>query len=312
LSFARHLAMPKRIDHRRPAETIEFSAEDVPDVERIARRFAALLVVQGAEMDLGTHVVCDRPVTMGRDPDVELPLRDGSISRRHCRVERDHESARYVLHDLGSTNGTRVNGTRVSDKVPLAEGDKIFLGASVVKFGYADGFDVEYQAKLETLVNADALTGLLAKRKFDAAFQHEVQRARETGAALSVLVMDMDGLKQINDTHGHDMGGFAIAQVASLIRNVVHAHGPTCRFGGDEFISLLPIHDKVAASLLAEQVRDHVATHVFEKDGVQLNPTISIGVATFPDDGDTPEALFRTADRALYRAKAAGKNQVAT
>ncbi len=304
--------MPKRTDHRRPAETIKFSAEDIPDVERIARRFAALLVVQGAEMDLGTHVMCDRPVTMGRDPDVELPLRDGSISRRHCRVERDLESGRYVLHDLGSTNGTRVNGTRVSDRVPLAEGDKIFLGASVVKFGYADGFDVEYQAKLENLVNADALTGLLAKRKFDAAFQHEVLRARQAGAALSVLVMDMDGLKLINDTYGHDIGGFAITEVASLIRGVVHPHGETCRFGGDEFISYLPGHDKTTASALAERVRDAVATHLFDKDGVRVRPTISIGVATLPDDGDTPEDLFRTADKALYRAKAAGKNQVAT
>src|SRR5688572_11306289 len=242
--------MPKRTDYRRPAETIEFSAEDIPDVERIPRRFAAWLVVQGAEADLGPHVLCDRPVTLGRDPDVELPLRDGSISRKHCRVERDQESGRYVLHDLGSTNGTRVNGTRVGDKVPLAEGDKIFLGASVVKFGYADGFDVEYQAKLETLVNADALTGLLAKRKFDAAFQNAVHLARQAGSPLSVLVMDMDGLKLINDTYGHDMGGFAITETASLIRGVIRPHGESCRFGGDEFISYLVGHDKGAATAL--------------------------------------------------------------
>src|SRR5437667_12187943 len=121
--------MPKQKEHRRAAETIKFSAEDVQDFTRTARRHAALLVVQGAEVDLGTHVVCDRPVTLGRDPDVELPLRDGSISRRHCRIERDDESGRYILHDLGSTNGTRVNGTRMTDPIPLAEGDKIFLGA---------------------------------------------------------------------------------------------------------------------------------------------------------------------------------------
>ena len=144
---------------RRAAETIKFSAEEVQDLTRTAQRFAALLVVQGAEVDLGTHVVCDRPVTMGRDTGLELALRDGSISRRHCQIERDDDTGRYLLRDLGSTNGTRVNGTRVEAVVPLAEGDKIFLGSTVVRFSYADGLDVQYQAKLEELVTTDALTG---------------------------------------------------------------------------------------------------------------------------------------------------------
>lgn len=303
--------MPKRTDQRRPAETIKFTSVDVQDFARTARRFAALLVVQGAEVDLGTHVVCDRPVVLGRDTDVELPLRDGSISRRHCQVERDEDSGRYLLRDLGSTNGTRVNGTRVQEPVPLAEGDKIFLGASVVRFSYADGFDVEYHAKLESMVSTDALTGLLAKRHFDAAFANALDKAKLEGVPLAVLVMDMDGLKKINDTYGHDVGGYAITEVARIIREVVAARGDTCRFGGDEFISILPGQDKTAAGAIAEAIRDHVAHHLFEKDGVRVGPTISIGVSAYPDDGESTEELFRASDRALYRAKAAGKNQVA-
>ncbi|MBI4508779.1 MAG: GGDEF domain-containing protein [Deltaproteobacteria bacterium] len=302
--------MSKRVDHRRSTETIRFNAEEVVDCARTARRFASLLVVQGAEVDLGTHVVCDRPVTMGRDVDVELPLRDGSISRRHCRVELDDETGRYLLRDLGSTNGTRVNGTRVREAVPLAEGDKIFLGTSVVKFSYADGFDVDYHARLESLVTTDALTGLLAKRRFDAEFSLEVQRSRDSKAPLAVLVMDIDGLKQINDTHGHEMGGFAITEVAHIIGSVMEGHGETCRFGGDEFISFLPGKDKGSALKLAEQIRDRVAQHLFEKGGVRVHPTISIGVASLPEDGEMTDELFRAADRALYRAKGAGKNQV--
>jgi diguanylate cyclase (GGDEF)-like protein len=303
--------MPKKVDNRRPAETIKFAAEDVQDLSRIQRRSAALLVVQGAEVDLGTHVVCDRPVTIGRDPDVELPLRDGSISRKHCKVERDGETGRYVLRDLGSTNGTRVNGSRVDHAVPLAEGDKIFLGASVVKFSFADGFDVEFQSKLDSLVSTDALTGLLAKRRFDGAFENAVHAARAAGTPLGVLVMDMDGLKQINDTYGHEMGGFAIISVAETIRSVLSGKGETCRFGGDEFISYLPNCDRAAATAAAETIRDSIATATFERDGVRLSPTISIGVSIFPDDGETPDELFRAADRALYRAKAGGRNQVA-
>jgi diguanylate cyclase (GGDEF)-like protein len=305
--------MAKRTtQRRRAAATIKFSSDDVQDFAQTTTRWAALLVVQGAETDLGTHVMCDRPVTMGRDNDVELPLRDGSISRRHCQVERDTESGRYCLKDLGSTNGTRVNGSRVKDTVPLAEGDKIFLGATVVKFSYADGLDVEYHAKLENLVTTDALTGLLSKRRFDAEYAQAVQKARDSGGPLSVLVMDMDGLKQINDTHGHEMGGFAITEVARIIRDVTEGQPGTytCRFGGDEFICVLPTHEKKVACQIAEKIRDGVAHHIFEKNGVRVAPTISIGVASLPENGDTTEDLFRAADQALYRAKSAGKNQV--
>jgi two-component system, cell cycle response regulator len=300
--------MPKA-PKRKAAETIKFTA-DLAAGESTSRRFAALLVIQGAEADLGLHVVCDRPITLGRDPDVELPLRDGSTSRRHCRVERDEDTGRYVLKDLGSTNGTHVNGTRVHSAVPLAEGDKVFLGASVVKFSFADSVDVQYQARLDHMVSTDALTGLLSRRRFDAEFAAAVMARLIDGVALSVLVMDMDGLKKINDTHGHEMGGFAITEVAALIRAALTGHGETCRYGGDEFVSFLPGHGKTDAARLALEIRDAVAAHRFCKSGVTVTPTISIGVSSLPDDGEEPGALFRAADKCLYRAKAAGKNQV--
>lgn len=304
--------MPKRSDQRRPAETIKFDSQEIVDEDRIKRLHAALLVVQGAEIDLGTHVVCDRPVTMGRDADVELPLRDGSISRRHCRVERDLETSRYILHDLGSTNGTRVNGSRVEGAVPLAEGDKIFLGATVVKFSFADTFDVEFQSRLEAIVATDELTGLISKRRFDGGFAHAVTEARAKRAPLAVLVMDMDGLKQINDTHGHDVGGWTISEVARVIRPLFEGVGEVCRFGGDEFMAFLPATDRAAGAAFGERVRDAVEKHTFVKDDLRVRPTISVGVAVFSEDGESTDELFRAADRALYRAKAAGKNQVAT
>lgn len=304
--------MPKRSSHRRRPETIKFTSHDAADHDRIARRHAALLVVQGAELDLGTHVVCDRTVTLGRDESAELALRDGSISRRHCLIEVDAETGRYVLRDLGSTNGTRVNGSRVAGAVPLAEGDKIFLGTTVVKFGYADHFDFEFQSRVDTLVSRDDLTGMLSKRRFDAAHALALQTARGDGAPLSVLVMDMDGLKLINDTHGHEVGGWTITEVARILSGVLDGQGETSRFGGDEFMTFLPGRDRAAAAALAEKARDAVAQHVFERGPIRVTPTISIGVATFPEDGDTTDELFRAADRALYRAKAAGKNTVAS
>jgi len=270
-----------------------------------------LLVVQGAEVDLGTQVLCDEPVTIGRDADIELPLRDGSISRRHCRVTRADDGS-YLLSDLGSTNGTRLNGTRIKAPVALADGDKIFLGSTIVKFGYADELDARYHARLETMAATDALTGLLSSRKFDAAFTHAVNEARDVGSPLAVLVMDMDGLKQINDAHGHHMGGFTLVEVAGLLAARLAGRGEVCRFGGDEFAAFLPGVGKAAGVAVADEIRAAVATHTFERDGVVVRPTISIGVAALPDDDTEAEELFRAADRALYRAKAAGKNRVST
>ncbi len=302
--------MPRR-SRTTARKTVRVAQEDLPDLPAPDRGLATLVVIQGSDHDLGTHVVCDRSVTIGRDADVELPLDDVSISRRHCRVEQGGEAGDYRVVDLASTNGTRVNGVRIDAPFVLSEGDKIVLGSSVVRFTHADRMDVEFQAKLESLVATDALTGLLTKRKFDRSFGLAVDRAVSGGSALSVLVMDIDGLKQINDTHGHEMGAYAIVEIARLVRCAVAARGEICRFGGDEFVAYLPGAERTAALDVAERIRRDVELHPFESAGIRTSPTISIGVATFPDDGKSAEDLFRAGDRALYRAKAAGRNRVA-
>lgn len=274
-------------------------------------RVGSLLVVQGADLDLGRHVLVDRPTTIGRDDDNELALNDGSISRRHCRVERDASTGIYTLIDLGSTNGTIVNGHRVGDRYPLREGDKVFLGASVVKFSYSDWVDLEYQSRVEELVATDSLTGLASRRQYEVTFAAMAERAAAERSLLTLMVMDMDGLKEINDRHGHHMGGHAIAEVATVISPVLEPHGVVCRYGGDEFVGCFPSLDRATALGLAEEVRRGVAEMCIEKDGVPLPVTMSIGLATYPDDAERPIDLFTVADRALYKAKRAGRNRVA-
>ena len=208
---------------RKLAKTLPVNA--VRGVHEDRKRSGWLLVVQGAEVDLGRHVLCDHPITVGRDPDVDLPLSDGSTSRAHCSIERDAETGRYVVVDLGSTNGTTVNGTAVNGRLALTEGDKIYLGASVLRFSFADAVDLQYQERVEEMVTTDPLTGLSTKRQYDATFASAAERAALDGTALTVVVVDMDGLKAINDTYGHEMGGFAITEVANLMKKVFGAHG---------------------------------------------------------------------------------------
>lgn len=300
--------MPKNRKPRKLAETLRVTS--LPGAEGLSSELVgSLLVVQGAEVDLGRHLMCDRPITIGRDERADLTLSDGSISRAHCQVKR-LETGRYVLIDLGSTNGTLINGTRIDGQVPLNPGDKIFLGSSVIRFAYSDQLDHQFHSRLEEMVSIDPLTGMTTKRQYDALYDAMVERATAEETPLVVMVMDMDGLKQINDTHGHEMGGYAISEVAAIIRSVLEEHGHLCRFGGDEFCGCFPNMDRPTAVVLAETVRDRVARHDFERDGTRVEPTISIGVAAYPDDVVNPRQLFTRADQAMYEAKRAGKNQV--
>jgi diguanylate cyclase (GGDEF)-like protein len=304
--------MPPRRRRTLAPETVKLNIEEVKEsIARAKGKHAALVVLQGAEGDIGTHVLIDKTVVIGRDPSVELPLVDEGISRRHCEVK--HSDGHHWITDLGSTNGTLLNNLRVTGEAQeLKAGDRIYLGECVVKFTYSDALEVGYHKQMDTLVGTDDLTGLIAKRRFDAAYVRAVDAARLTKSKIAVLMLDLDGLKQINDTHGHPVGAHTIAEVGRLIGSGVGAHGAACRFGGDEFAAFLPGASKVQGTRTAESIRVMVAKHRFEKDGVILKPTLSIGVAAFPEDGDTPDVLLRRADEALYRAKRTGRDRVNT
>src|SRR5262245_25374664 len=239
-----------------PPETIKFSAKEVADFQAGIKRFASLVVVAGSEADLGHHVLLDQIVVIGRDPDIEMPLADVGISRKHARVYRDEKRARYVVEDLGSTNGTRLNGVRLSKPHVITEGDKITLGTTTLKFSFTDDVDVDFHQKLHKMVSTDDLTGLEAKRRFDASYRLAARAASETRRPLAVLMMDMDGVKPINDTYGHHMGAFAIAEVGRLIDEELRSLGRSCRFGGDEFMAYLPGSTRQAACAVAERIRE--------------------------------------------------------
>jgi diguanylate cyclase (GGDEF)-like protein len=123
-------------------------------------------------------------------------------------------------------------------------------------------------------------------------------------------MMDLDGLKKINDTHGHSTGAHIISEAGKIIGNICNKNGQACRYGGDEFIAYSLDLSKPGALELGEAIRKTIKDQVFEKDRVQLRLSISIGVATFPEDGRSPDELSKAADEALYRAKARGRDAV--
>ncbi len=270
-------------------------------------RRGSLLVIAGAPADIGAHQVVRTEVRIGRD-EGELRLRDGRVSRRHVRVWQ--EDGRYYVEDLGSTNGSRLNGRMLERPSPLGDGDKIYLGSTVLKFTLVDETEANYLARMERLAGTDPLTGLHAKHRFDSMLEESMRTARLADKPLCLLMMDMDGLKSINDRHGHRMGAHTIATVGRSIGRVLRGRGEACRFGGDEFCAYLPGLSAARARLVAEEIRLVVEEDVYELDGVTMKATISIGMAGAGAERSTPGALLAAADEALYRAKAAGRNCV--
>jgi two-component system cell cycle response regulator len=268
----------------------------------------SLVVILGP--DVGTRLVLDRSADVGRDPACELPLHDDNVSWRHARVE-DRGNGDWAVIDLGSTNGTLVNDKPCAGTF-MRPGDRVFLGKTVLEM-QQDALHDAQAAELERLLSIDELSGLWVKRRFDAQLVSSVAAVSAGSVAvLSVVVMDMDGVKAINDTHGHHMGAFVIGEAGHVIGRMVEGHGFATRFGGDEFAGAFPGMSKEAASAMAERIRAAVVGHRFEKDGVRVQLGLSCGVATIPGDAADAEALVRAADQAMYRAKRAGKNRVAT
>ncbi len=158
----------------------------------------------------------------------------------------------------------------------------------------------------------DALTGLCNFRYFQEHLEREVLRSTRYGQPLSLLMIDIDDFKLYNDTHGHDAGNDALTRLAVLLSGCLRKVDVLARFGGEEFVAIMPATPKMGAYLVAERAREKVAKHQFVFGDAE-NPqqlTVSIGVATHPADARSSATLIRKADRALYLAKSRGKNRV--
>ena len=225
-------------------------------------------------------------------------------------LQIEAETGRCGVIDLGSRNGTFVNGDQV-DSISLEDGDKILLGETVLKLMFEDAIEEDYHSRLDELMNVDSLTGLYVRRWFDAEYPRAFARARSEDRKFCVLMIDMDGLKQINDQHGHQLGSWCIEETGKMLLAALGPDNIGARFGSDEFVAYLPSSGADEARRIAEQMRGSIEAFDFRKDGVVVAPTLSIGIAVLGRGVKSPEELLRVADDALYRAKRAGRNTVA-
>ena len=308
-------------DHRKPADgcddllATQLSTRSVTDSaapDSLSQdRVPVLMVLQGQEIGR-RYLLNESSLVLGRHPArADMVIHgDSEISSGHFRIERG--GGAYLVTDLGSLNGTWLNGGRLAahDPQTLQEGDKIFLGRTAFKFSFQDALEEDFHIRVERIMTIDELTGLVVKRTFDQKLDWAVTQAREAGQPLFVLMMDMDGLKAINDANGHHVGAGTIAEVGHILGEIVNPRGCVTRWGGDEFTAYLAPCSLEDGLAVAEQIRLTIEEHTFCVAGVTVFPTISVGVSAMPRDGHQRTELVRAADAALYRAKAAGRNVV--
>jgi diguanylate cyclase (GGDEF)-like protein len=165
--------------------------------------------------------------------------------------------------------------------------------------------------RAEALSVTDDLTQLYNSRYLSQVLRRETKRASRSGRPLSLLFVDLDGFKGINDQHGHLFGSRALVEAASVIRTSARETDMVARFGGDEFALILPDTGSEGAAAVGDRVRDRIAEFRFlQADGLAIRLTVSVGVATLPDVADSADGLIQAADDAMYWVKDHGKNGI--
>ena len=288
--------------------TGEQPVDEKPPKQR--SRQACLTALTGSAT--GTVFKIPRGLAMvGRSQEAEVRLIDDGVSRQHARLVQ--EGVEVWLEDLDSRNGTFVNSDRITSRVRLGDGDKVQVGRStVLRFAYHDALDDEFHENLLSNALRDPLTGLFNKRYLMDRLDSELKFARRHDTALSLLMLDIDHFKLLNDTHGHLAGDAVLANLAGVLTAAVRNEDVVARFGGEEIAVVLRAIAIEAAHQLGDRLRRQIEQSVTSHHGEALRATTSVGVAGFPEERfETVDAVVDAADKALYRAKHAGRNCVA-
>lgn len=255
----------------------------------------------------------------GRASSNEICLPEPEVSRRHAVLQLKTDAAgatEVFLQDLGSTNGTFLNGRRIDGpRIPvrMAHGDVVRVGSQAFKLKQLDPLERGFHEAMLAQTTLDALTGVANRLAALAFLEKQVDLARRHHRALSLVLVDLDHFKEVNDTRGHLVGDAVLKRFGALALKRLRASDHVGRIGGEEFLIVLPETPGREAYRVADALRDALASQPFEGETLGPQPlqvTASFGVAELQDRDGSVGALLARADVALYRAKALGRNRV--
>jgi diguanylate cyclase (GGDEF)-like protein len=256
-------------------------------------------------------------IVIGRTAESRVYLPEPEVSRRHAKLELiSAEGGPPMVHllDMGSTNGTFVNGHRLDSQgvVVIKDGDVIRVGGHAFKLKRLDELEQHYHRALVVQTTQDALTGVYNRATVLAYLEKHVDWARRYYRALSLILCDLDHFKNINDTYGHAAGDQVLRIFGLLTMGRLRSSDMVGRIGGEEFLVVLPETPGSEATSVAEQLRGAIFDErVIPPGGGDPFPvTCSYGVAQLNETDSDAGSLLARADVALYRAKAQGRNRV--
>ena len=275
-----------------------------------AAREACLVHIYPTGPTMGCrYPLSDRTLVIGRGDDCDIKLPDHSVSRRHARIEPTNEG--YYVSDQNSTNGTFVNDKQIDEPRLLQDGDYLRVGNCLYRYLAAENIEAEYHEEIYRLTILDGLTQIHNARYLTEFLEREVVRSQRHSRPLSLLALDIDKFKTLNDSLGHLCGDFVLRELADVIRGNVRQEDLFARCGGEEFVLVLVETTRDGAVMVAERVREAVAKHRFQFESAPISLTISIGVAsTVGEPSLNATTLRKIADEKLYEAKRTGRNRV--
>ena len=279
--------------------------------EGAVQRNAYLIVLSGSEIGRMLRLKVGK-TTIGRSRSCSFLIEAEGISRLHAEIHIDAEG-KPTVQDAGSTNGTLVNGRSVARTAhPLQDGDRIQVGGAVIlKFSYQDHLEESFQQRLYSSAVRDPLTGAYNKRYLTERLEQEFAHASRRKVPLSLVVIDLDHFKRINDEHGHACGDEVLRMVAQHVEKHLRREETFARYGGEEFVVLMRETSLEAAMRAAERIRQLIQDLEIPFSDHVLRESASLGVSS-TDGMEHKNALrlFISADRQLYRAKSSGRNTV--
>ncbi|MFK8017281.1 MAG: diguanylate cyclase [Gammaproteobacteria bacterium] len=250
----------------------------------------------------------EKGLILGRGISCDLQLPSGVISRRHCKVSCVGQS--IVVEDLASTNGTYLDNQRV-ERAFLSPSNQLRVGPFLLKLEYKGFMEIRAQNQLLQAARMDPLTGIANRGWFIAQAARMLAGMKDPTRMLTAVLVDIDRFKNVNDQFGHAAGDAVLNGVAKILDSEKHDSHLLGRFGGEEFVMLLPDTGRQEALILCDRAREEIANKTFKFEGLGLNVNVSIGMAT-ATQGEVVslESLISDADGAMYRAKRLGRNRV--